>query len=744
MEVIHNVIRISGIKKLNTAYDVESEFRTKLKTLVLNGCRASCFVGGLALISACSQLPSDTRLSEQQSDLLDHVGQENSGQDNSTQLATTVDKTTSTSTQIVSPNIEAILNGTADYWHADFNHHPQQFSDVLIALQPMLIDSTLTPETFQTLDNGLYYLRAYSYWGATKDIEETQWLLLHESLLKLAEQLSVTNISEKVLAQQANDRTLSISQYARLKEHLWVALYRYYPNRHAKTILPERLAMFSEFINVSIKAVSNGAAIAEQNARSRSHEKAQVNAQLNAQASDQNDLSVAYEQLELYRAIGFLAYYAERDENIAKLFNSESGIALSLLKNISTFDADSWHLAHTLWGLANIHIAAEEEQKKALDTLVEQQLFSSGKADAGLDNIGNTSTSNSTSKERWHKYSEDDAKRLFTLYLANSLRTRDHCDESFADKCVIKPIDEVLPVNHACSDSLFIRATQMTTEQLNSSCQKLLGQESFFHSTLATNVEPVPNDFNEKLRVVIFDNYSEYNRHGQLTFNIFTNNGGMYIEGTPSADVNQATFYAFEHFWDQSKFGVWNLNHEYVHYLDGRFVKYGGFGHYPEKLVWWAEGLAEYISRQDDNDDAVKLASKTKAEEWPSLADIFATTYEDGTDRVYRWSYLAQRFIFSFYPEQGRAMSKYLKRDYFDGYVKVLDDVAKQHQAEFTEWLKNEVESYERSRAAKKASPKHDSGKKSPSYLYRYLYRDYLRPSHLPANKSHQHFEYWG
>ncbi|MCH2057368.1 MAG: collagenase [Thalassotalea sp.] len=743
MEVIHNVIRMSGIKKLNAAYDVEGEFRTKLKTLVLNGCWASCFVGGLTLISACSQLPSDTRLSEHQSVLLDSVRQ-----DNSTQIATTVDKTTSTSTQIVSPNTQAILNGTAEYWHADFNHHQQQFSDVLIALQPMLIDSTLTPETFQSLDHGLYYLRAYSYWGATKEIEETQWLLLHESLLKLAELLSVTNISEKVLAQQANVSTLSTSQYARLKEHLWVALYRYYPNKHAKTILPERLAMFSEFVNTSIKAVSKGAAIAEQNASSD----AQVTAQVNVQSSDQNDLSVAYEQLELYRAIGFLAYFAERDENIAKLFNSESGIALSLLKNISTFDADSWHLAHTLWGLANIHIAVEEEQKKALDTLTEQQLFSSGKADTGLDNIGNTSSSNNARKERWNEYSEDDAKRLFTLYLANSLRTRDHCDESFADKCDIKPIDEVLPVNHACSDSLFIRATQMTTEQLNSSCQKLLGQESFFHSTLATNVEPVPNDFNEKLRVVIFDNYSEYNRHGQLKFNIFTNNGGMYIEGTPSADVNQATFYAFEHFWDQSKFGVWNLNHEYVHYLDGRFVKYGGFGHYPEKLVWWAEGLAEYISRQDDNDDAVKLASRTKAEEWPSLADIFATTYEDGTDRVYRWSYLAQRFIFSFYPEQGRTMSKYLKRDYFDGYVKVLDDVAKQHQAEFTEWLKNEVKSYERDIAAKydaknapkKASPKQDADKKSPSYLYRYLYRDYLRPSHLPIDKSHQHFEYWG
>lgn len=87
MEVIHNVIRTIGVKKLNAASDAVGEFRTKLKKLVLNGCRASCFVGGLTLISACSQLPSDTRLSEHQSVLLDNDRQENSGQ-----VATTADR----------------------------------------------------------------------------------------------------------------------------------------------------------------------------------------------------------------------------------------------------------------------------------------------------------------------------------------------------------------------------------------------------------------------------------------------------------------------------------------------------------------------------------------------------------------------------------------------------------------------------------------------------------------------------
>ena len=44
---------------------------------------------------------------------------------------------------------------------------------------------------------------------------------------------------------------------------------------------------------------------------------------------------------------------------------------------------------------------------------------------------------------------------------------------------------------------------------------------------------------------------------------------------------------------------VWNLQHEYVHHLDGRFNLAGNFGDdqvFSHKTIWWTEGLAEYVS----------------------------------------------------------------------------------------------------------------------------------------------------
>jgi microbial collagenase len=244
---------------------------------------------------------------------------------------------------------------------------------------------------------------------------------------------------------------------------------------------------------------------------------------------------------------------------------------------------------------------------------------------------------------------------------------------------------------------------------------------------------PVANDFNEKLRVVIFKDAAQYNKYGQLTFDIHTDNGGMYIEGTPQNPENIATFYSYEHFWIRPEFGVWNLNHEYVHYLDGRFVKYDTFNHFPSNLVWWSEGLAEYISKRDDNPKAFKLLVEN--EQWPSLLEIFNTEYKDGTDRVYQWGYLAVRFMVENHIDQYRQMAHYLKTDYFDGYKKLLDQSGKQYDDEFAQWLTVHKNNF--------TAVKTEKNKKKPRQFYRYTYKNYLKPSYLVEDKNHMIWQYW-
>jgi microbial collagenase len=146
-------------------------------------------------------------------------------------------------------------------------------------------------------------------------------------------------------------------------------------------------------------------------------------------------------------------------------------------------------------------------------------------------------------------------------------------------------------------------------------------------------------------------------------------------------------------------------------------------------MVWWSEGLAEYISRGDQNPTTLKII-KRDIEEAPSLEDIFATEYKDGVDMTYKWSYMAVRFLAEHHHRDYVKLSQFLKTDYFEGYESLLAELT-QHQQEFAGWLAAQVEQFD------------DSEEKAKPRLHkqnRYAYRDYLQPEHLTQDSKHLHF----
>ena len=87
---------------------------------------------------------------------------------------------------------------------------------------------------------------------------------------------------------------------------------------------------------------------------------------------------------------------------------------------------------------------------------------------------------------------------------------------------------------------------------------------------------------------------------------------------------------------------MWNLEHEFIHYLDGRFNQWGNFYEQAANSVWWGEGISEYLSQPNNNADALNVASTQEF----SLSELFQTTYENSnTSRTYYWGYLAARFM---------------------------------------------------------------------------------------------------
>ena len=243
---------------------------------------------------------------------------------------------------------------------------------------------------------------------------------------------------------------------------------------------------------------------------------------------------------------------------------------------------------------------------------------------------------------------------------------------------------QVLGQIHQCSDTIRIRAQQLSASQQQAACEKMAYEEGVFHDKLATNNQPVADDLNSFLQVNVFNSSDDYKKYAGVIFGIDTNNGGMYLEGDPSNPDNQANFVAYEASYANAEHYVWNLEHEYVHYLDGRFNLYGDFNAPTADIVWWSEGVAEYVSLLEDNSAAIETIKDGSTYQ---LGEVFATTYAGfDQDRIYRWGYLGVRFMFERHRSELANMLANTRQGNWQGYQSQMNSWAASYGNEFTTW----------------------------------------------------------
>ncbi|MFF7989541.1 M9 family metallopeptidase [Kitasatospora xanthocidica] len=244
----------------------------------------------------------------------------------------------------------------------------------------------------------------------------------------------------------------------------------------------------------------------------------------------------------------------------------------------------------------------------------------------------------------------------------------------------------VLTVNYTCSPSIKLIAQALDSTQLGTACTSLTGQDAYFHSVVKDK-GPVKDDGNTTIEVVVFHSSLDYQVLAAAIYGIDTNNGGMYLEGNPANAGNQPRFLCYEAEWARPSFQIWNLNHEYTHYLDGRFDMYGDFNAgMTTPTVWWVEGFAEYVSysyRKVGNDGAIAAAGRHTYK----LSDLFDTVYGD-QERVYRWGYLAVRYML----EQHRSdmdalLAKYRTGDWAGARTLLKTTIGTRYDADFDSWL---------------------------------------------------------
>jgi len=269
-------------------------------------------------------------------------------------------------------------------------------------------------------------------------------------------------------------------------------------------------------------------------------------------------------------------------------------------------------------------------------------------------------------------------------YLQTANRSCDVSDPLFGS-CFVPPKEEdILTVTHQCTENVTIRAqSSITQDILSKSCAEIAEQEASFHAFFNTNGVPVANDKNKHLEVVTFASPEDYKKYAPEFFGINTDNGGMYLEGTPENADNQARFIAMQcpadwvgnscQYVDQ----VYNLKHELVHYLDGRYIKAGSYGMF-DYNVSWSEGMAEYVANGADHTRTLKaLVGQTI----PPLYNLLFMSYE--YEDLYQWGYFAMRYLSEEHPAEVTAIVTALQAGDNAAYIEVLKGVAERTEAGF-------------------------------------------------------------
>ncbi|WP_182440092.1 collagenase [Colwellia sp. RSH04] len=326
----------------------------------------------------------------------------------------------------------------------------------------------------------------------------------------------------------------------------------------------------------------------------------------------------------------------------------------------------TWFTYYSYYLLANVYMIANDDAQQRIDGIIKE-------------------IHQSLSLEVTQAYLEEMISDHF-ITRANRECTSEDPLFGFCKELVKE--EDILTVSFACNSQVTIRAQDsITNDVLTKSCQQLNDHDIKFHNLMKTNNIPVDNDNNDTLEVVVFASPEEYNLYAGDFFGISTNNGGIYLEGTSSNEGNQARFIAMQcpESWVgnscEAENDIYNLIHEYTHYLDGRYIKAGDYNYYNYNVAW-AEGLSEYLAFGDDHPRTLRDSAGLTI---PPLYNILFMSY--GYDSLYQWSYFAIRYLMESYPEDIQTLISVMQSGDKELYIETLKAISDKSSAGFEDYV---------------------------------------------------------
>ncbi len=263
-------------------------------------------------------------------------------------------------------------------------------------------------------------------------------------------------------------------------------------------------------------------------------------------------------------------------------------------------------------------------------------------------------------------------------------------------------------VSSPCANDLGVKLyfqkpieTQMLPSTTESLCRRLDQLRARFLEITEPSGQTKPDL--EPLSIVLFNDQKSFEDYASE----FAYDGdalGQYVELDRLFQSPSARSYLY---WQQNPIlGMPiispTLEHEYVHYLDSRYNLVSEFVGYQlnSRTIWWVEGLAEYVTFDQDHPEVKQLLAQTvKAGNTniPSLHRIFSVEYSnmsspDGHSLIYLWSYAVHRFLREAghageWTQLATALRNPDTRASMREYQRLLDSIAERLNSDFKDWV---------------------------------------------------------
>lgn len=223
------------------------------------------------------------------------------------------------------------------------------------------------------------------------------------------------------------------------------------------------------------------------------------------------------------------------------------------------------------------------------------------------------------------------------LTAAFQLAERDETFEHTIESLTSELRTRTLPNTHIFDEGRFIMETSLSYEEAQALYEASREVRAQFFRLIGDH-SVVPQDRNDTVTAVVYGTRQDYVDFNNLLYGInFPNSGGIYIEVF-------GTFFTYDREENESQFTLEELfRHEYIHYLQGRYLIPGDWGvaeiYQNSRMVWLEEGMAQFLTGATRTDGIGLLeVTRERVNNHGAIQDfdqIFSSSYASGNALSY-------------------------------------------------------------------------------------------------------------